>query len=301
MTEQRWRSVAIVLAVVLVGLVGLIFFTDLPGGSPSPTNQPSFGLGSPSASAGGELPSGSPGSSVAPSASVVPSASASTGPSASPTNQPTAAQNRITFTGVKLDARSRSRRQGADLHLPHRRSRIGHGQADREELAGHDPVLPQGRGERHPGVPDWAAGTLTGSTSAKGKTTFSVTAIGAGQRDPDGRRPADVPGARAVGDRHERALRRDRLERLQRAQRPAEGQGRREHRGQGHLGRPSVRLHLLARRPHRPHRWWRLHRQRRRASTGPTPRPPTTSMAFSLVNSDAGFGITPLTMTVTWQ
>jgi len=181
MTEQRWRSVAIVLTVVLVGLVGLIFFTDLPRGSTSASNPPSFALGSPSA---GALSSESPGASIEPSASVEPSASASTGPSASPTNQPTAAQNRVTFSGVKLDARSDPAGKARTFTF----RTDGPGSVTAKLVA----KSPQGTTRfclkvGATGTPlcrIWAAGTLTGLTSAKGKTTFSVTAIGQGIATP---------------------------------------------------------------------------------------------------------------------
>ena len=181
MTEQRWRSVAIVLTVVLVGLVGLIFFTDLPRGSTSASNPPSFALGSPSASA---LSSKSPGASVEPSGSVEPSASASTGPSASPTNQPTAAQNRITFTGVKLDARSNSNGKARTFTF----RTDGPGSVTAKLIAkssgGTTRFCLKVGANGTPVCRIWAAGTLTGLTSAKGKTTFSVTAIGQGSATP---------------------------------------------------------------------------------------------------------------------
>ncbi len=300
MTEQRWRSVAIVLAVVLVGLVGLIFFTDLPGGSPSPTNQPSFGLGSPSASAGGELPSGSPGSSVAPSASVVPSASASTGPSASPTNQPTAAQNRITFTGVKLDARSDSNGKARTFTF----RTDGPGSVTAKLIAkssgGTTRFCLKVGANGTPVCRIWAAGTLTGLTSAKGKTTFSVTAIGQGSATPT----VDVqltfralaPSVTVTNARFDGTD--------SSAYNGLNGQLKVKAGGSIAVkatwgGHPFDYTYSLV------------------DLTDPTgggvfsgngvglertdTETPDHQLAFSLVNSDAGFGITPLTMTVTWK
>jgi hypothetical protein len=285
---------------VLVGLVGLIVFTDLPGGSPGATTRPSLGLGSPSASASGELPSGSPGTSSEPSASVEPSASASTGPSASPTNQPTAAQNRITFTGVKLDARSDPAGKARTFTF----RTDGPGSVSAKLVA----KSPQGTTRfclkvGATGTPlcrIWAAGTLTGLTSAKGKTTFSVTAIGQGIATPtvdvqltfralapsvtvtnarfDGTDSSDYNGlngqlkVKAAGSISVKASWGghpfDYTYSLVDLTDPTGG---------GVFNGNGVGLE--------------------RTDTATTDH----QMAFSLVNSDSGFGITPLTMTISWK
>ena len=99
MTEDRWRTVAIVLGVVLVLLVVLVFVTSLPIGSPSPT--PSATGRRPSGSAAGS-PSESaatptPGETESPSASATP-------PSPTPGVPASAGLATISFTGFKLDA-----------------------------------------------------------------------------------------------------------------------------------------------------------------------------------------------------
>ena len=155
MTEQRWRSVAIVLAVVLVGLVGLIFFTDLPPGSPGPTTGPSartrIAVRERQRQAALRI-AGDVGRAERIGRAERLGLDGTE-------RQPDEPADRRPRTGSRSRASSSTRdripsRQVADVHVPHRRSRVGHGQAVGEEPAGHHPVLPQGRRDRHPAVPD---------------------------------------------------------------------------------------------------------------------------------------------------
>lgn len=175
MTEERWRSVAIVLAVVLVLLVALTFATSLPAGETTPTARPSSSLAAPSIS-------GSPGS---PSASASPSSAGSASPSDSPSASPSASASgtanagvaQVTFSGFKLDAMADP--AGKARTFTFKTDGAGNVQA---KLTARSP---QGTtrfclkvGATKPLCRNWSSGTLTGTTTAKGQTTFVVTLIG---------------------------------------------------------------------------------------------------------------------------
>lgn len=185
MTEAQWRTVAIVLAVVLVGLVGVIFVTGLPGGTTGSTPAPSAASAAPSTGAASGSPAVSAEPSVSPSAtgSTAPSASASTGPSASPTAQPTAAFAQITFTDFRLDANADPDGKARTLTF----KTDGPGTVTAKLTA----KSPQGTarfclrvGASAPLCRNWSSGTLKGTTSAKGQTTFVVTLRGVGIATP---------------------------------------------------------------------------------------------------------------------
>ena len=172
MTEERWRSVAIVLAVVLVLLVALTFATSLPIGESNPTARPSSAAaasaspGSPSASAS-QTATGSPS----------PSASTSASPSASASGTANAGVAQVTFSGFKLDAMDDP--AGKARTFTFKTDGSGNVQAKLVTKS------PQGTtrfclkvGATKPLCRNWASGTLTGTTSAKGQTTFVVTLIG---------------------------------------------------------------------------------------------------------------------------
>jgi len=180
MTEERWRSVAIGLGVVLVALVVVIVATSLPTGSPSPTAQPSGGSpglasGTPAASSSAGAPTEAP--SVPASASAAPTATPS------PTIPPSAGLATVTFTDFKLDAASDS--AGKARTFTFKTDGPGNVKATLSTKS------PQGTskfclkvGGGSPVCRTLASGTLTGTTSAKGKTTFTVTLIGSGIATP---------------------------------------------------------------------------------------------------------------------
>jgi hypothetical protein len=185
MTDERWKTVAIVLAVVLAGLALIVVATSLPSGSASKTAAPS---GSASASSGA-VASGPAGRSAEPSTEAstgstpTPSASASTGPSASPTVPPTAGLAQITFSDFRLDAKSDP--AGVARTFTFKTDGPGNVTA---KLTGKSP---QGTtrfclkvGKTAPLCRDWHGGTLTGTTSSKTQTTFVVTLIGVGIATP---------------------------------------------------------------------------------------------------------------------
>jgi hypothetical protein len=172
MTEERWRSVAIVLAVVLVLLVALTFWTSLPPGEGSATARPS------SAGAASDNP-GSPSAPASPSeaASASPTDSPSASPSASASGTANAGVAQVTFSGFKLDAMDDP--AGKARTFTFKTDGSGNVQA---KLARKSP---QGTtrfclkvGATKPLCRNWSSGTLTGTTSATGQTTFVVTLIG---------------------------------------------------------------------------------------------------------------------------
>ncbi|MDP9482323.1 MAG: hypothetical protein M3P84_03775 [Chloroflexota bacterium] len=180
MTEERWRSVAIALGAALVLLVAIAVAISLPSG-PS-TGQPSgsgpLGLGS--ASPGGSDASTEPSAAE----SEAPSASASTGPSASPTLQPSAPFAQITFTDFGLDAKSDPGGKARTFTF----KTDGPGKVT-AKLTTRSPqgitrfCLKVGSGTAL--CRDWTKGTLTGTTTAKAKTTFQVTLLGVGIATPN--------------------------------------------------------------------------------------------------------------------
>jgi len=110
MTDERWKTVAIVLAVVLAGLALIVVATSLPSGSPSKTAAPAGSAG-PSSEAAASGPAGGsapPSTEASAAPATSPSASASAGPSPSPTVPPTAGLAQITFSNFRLDAKSDS-------------------------------------------------------------------------------------------------------------------------------------------------------------------------------------------------
>jgi hypothetical protein len=185
MTDAQWRSAAIVLALVLVVLVGAIVVTSLPGGTSGSTPPPSTANASPSSGAASASPAGSAEASASPAAgeSSSPSASASTGPSASPTARPSAGFAQITFTDFRLDAASDP--DGATRTFTFRTD--GPGTVTAKLTA----KSPQGTtrfclkvGKTTPLCRNWSGGTLKGTTSSKGQTTFIVTVRGVGVATP---------------------------------------------------------------------------------------------------------------------
>ncbi len=185
MTDERWKTVAIVLAVVLAGLALIVVATSLPSGSPSKTAAPSGSAGASSAA----VASGPAGASTEPSTeasrapATSPSAAASTGPSPSPTIPPTAGLAQITFSNFRLDAKSDP--AGVARTFTFKTDGPGNVTA---KLTGKSP---QGTtrfclkvGKTAPLCRDWHGGTLTGTTSSKTQTTFVVTLIGVGIATP---------------------------------------------------------------------------------------------------------------------
>ncbi len=303
MTEAQWRTVAIVLAVVLAGLVGVIFVTGLPGGSSGPTASPSIANASPSAGAASGSPAGSAVPSVAPSAigSTAPSASASTGPSASPTVAPTAGLAQITFTDFRLDAAADAGGKARTFTF----KTDGPGTVTAKLTA----KSPQGTtrfclrvGASTPLCRNWSGGTLKGITSAKGQTTFVVTLRGVGIATPTvnlgltfrTKTPSvTVTNARFDGTASE-----------------AKGYN-------GLNGRAKIRsggvISVRADWGGKPFDYTYSLVDLVEPSAGGVfpgnstgidrtdPATPTHNYGFSLVNAESGFGRTPMTMTVAWK
>ncbi len=182
MTEERWRNVAIGLGVVFVALVVIVVATSLPSGTSSPTARPSIGSpvagasGTPSASQGGAAPS------EGASAPAAASPSASPKPSASPTLQPTAALAAITFTDFKLDADASS--SGKARTFTFKTDGPGNVKAKLSTKTRGTTTFCLKVGSGKPVCRNFATGTLTGTTTAKGQTTFVVTLIGVGVATP---------------------------------------------------------------------------------------------------------------------
>ena len=179
MTDERWRSIAIVLAIVLALLVVLVLVTSGPAGPSNPTARPSA---SASASSALGSPSASSVASASPSAAESPSASTSANPSATPST-PNAGVAQVTFSGFKLDAASDP--DGKARTFTFKTDGAGNVHA---KLATRSP---QGTtkfclkvGATAPLCRNWRSGDLTGTTSAKGQTTFVVTLIGVGIATP---------------------------------------------------------------------------------------------------------------------
>ena len=183
MTEERWRNVAIGLGVVFVALVVIVVATSFPSGPSSPTARPSSGSpvagasGSPSASEGEATPN------EAASAPATASPPASPTPSASPTVPPSAGLATITFTDFKLDADSDSSGKARTFTF----KTDGPGSVKAKLTT----KTPQGTtkfclkvGSGKPVCRNFATGTLAGTTTAQGKTTFVVTLIGTGIATP---------------------------------------------------------------------------------------------------------------------
>jgi hypothetical protein len=188
MTDERWKTVAIVLAVVVAGLALIAVATSLPSGSASKTAAPS-GSSAASAAAAASGTAGSAGASLAPSAgsgssaSTAPGTSASAGPSAKPTVPPSAGLAQITFSDFRLDAKA----DAAGVARTFTFKTDGPGSVT-AKLTGKSP---QGTtrfclkvGKTAPLCRDWRSGTLTGTTSSKSQTTFVVTMIGIGIATP---------------------------------------------------------------------------------------------------------------------
>ena len=179
MTEERWRNVAIGLGVVFVALVVIAVATSLPSGTPSPTARPS---GSAAAGASGS-PAASGEASPSEEASASASPSASPTPSPSPTVPPSAGLATITFTDFKLDADADS--AGKARTFTFKTDGPGNVKA---KLTAKSPqgttkfCLKVGTGKAV--CRTFASGTLTGTTTAKGQTTFVVTLIGTGIATP---------------------------------------------------------------------------------------------------------------------
>ena len=183
MTEERWKTIAIVLAVVVAGLGLIAVATSLPSGAASRTAAPSASAGSSGAIASGSRPSVEPSVAPSPSSEITPKPSTSTAPSASPTVPPTAGLAQITFSNFRLDAKS---------------DPAGHARTFTFKTDGPGKVTakmtgrsPQGTtrlclkvGSSTPLCRDWRSGTLTGTTSSKTQTTFVVTLIGVGIATP---------------------------------------------------------------------------------------------------------------------
>lgn len=179
MTEERWRSVAIVLGVVLVVLVGVVFVTSFPSGSASPTASAGASIVRPSdgavASPSAATPSSEPSESATPTATET--------PKPSPTTATTAGLATISFTGFKLDADNDPAGKARTFTF----KTDGPGTV-KAKLTGKSP---QGTstfclkvGSSKAVCRAWKTGQLTGTTSAKGQTTFVVTAIGVGTATP---------------------------------------------------------------------------------------------------------------------
>ena len=178
MTEERWRNVAIVLAVVLVLLVVSSFVTSFPAGPRTrlrarrrrqPGRRP---VGRPSAT------SSAAAGSAGPSATASPSASAKASPTASASGTANAGVAQVTFSGFKLDATTDPAGKARTFTFKTDGPGNVNAKLGEEEPTGHDQVLPQGRVDCHGDLPDWTSGELTGTTSAKGQTTFVVTRSG---------------------------------------------------------------------------------------------------------------------------
>jgi hypothetical protein len=176
MTDERWRSIAIALAIVLALLVVLVVVTSGPSGTPNPTARPSSAAG---ASAGS--PSASAAESATPSAgSVAPSASSAASPTPA---TPNAGVAQVTFSGFKLDADADP--GGKARTFTFKTDGAGNVHAKLTTKS------PQGTtkfclkvGATKPLCRNWTNGDLTGTTSAKGQTTFVVTLIGVGIATP---------------------------------------------------------------------------------------------------------------------
>jgi len=175
--NDRWRTITIVLAVVLA-LLGGITAAVVIGGGPGPTVLPS-----PTTAAGG---SSAPSASASGLPSVAPSATASApaaSPTATPSPTPQANLTTITFTAMKLDAQ-----KGLLAGLSRTFSFATEGPGT--VVAVVKPTISSGRtiaclkpagGSAicHTGP----SATLTGTT-VRAKTTWTLTAIGSGVDAP---------------------------------------------------------------------------------------------------------------------
>ncbi len=185
MTDERWKTVAIVLAVAVAGLALIVVATSLPSGSASKTAAPSGSAGASAAAGadGSSGPSAQPSTEASATAAASASPSASTGPSTSPTVPPSAGLAQITFSDFRLDAKS----DPAGLARTFTFKTDGPGKVT-AKLTGKSPqgttrfCIKVGTGK--PFCRDWRSGTLTGTTSSKSQTTFVVTVLGVGIATP---------------------------------------------------------------------------------------------------------------------
>ncbi len=183
MTEERWRNVAIVLALVLALLVVLVVATSLPGGSSNATPRPSASAARPSAGGSPSATSSAAAGSAGPSATASPSASAKASPSASASGTANAGVAQVTFSGFKLDATSDPAGKARTFTFKTDGAGNVHAKLARKSPQGTTKFCLK-VGSTAPICRNWTSGELTGTTSAKGQTTFVVTLIGVGIATP---------------------------------------------------------------------------------------------------------------------
>ena len=176
--NDRWRNVAIILAVILALLGGITAAVVITGG-PAPAVLPS-----PTTASGGSSAPSSASASASPSTgSATPSSGASASPTPVPSPTPQPNLTTITFTAMKLDAQ-----KGALVGLPRTFAFTTQGPGTVTVVL--KPTLSSGRtiaclkpaggtATCHTGP----GATLTGTTT-RPKTNWTVTAIGSGTDAP---------------------------------------------------------------------------------------------------------------------
>lgn len=178
------------LAVALALTIGVAVAVSLPSSGPgSATNQPggsSAALGSalPSGSAGSIAPGSSSGPSGGPAASgsPVPSGSPAASPSPTATPIPAAPIAQIVFAGFRLDASSDQ--AGAARTFTFKTDGPGTITAKLATTSGGKSRMCLTVGKTAPLCRNESSGTLTGITSSTRQTTFVVTLIGFGAATP---------------------------------------------------------------------------------------------------------------------
>ena len=189
MSDSNWRSLAIMLAVVLALGLGLAFAVSMPSSPSAATNSPggssaALGSGQPGGSAASIAPGSSAGSSGQPagSAGSIPSASPLASPSPTATPVRGAPSSQIVLAGFRLDASSDS--AGAARTFTFKTDGPGTATAKLATSTKGKTTMCLTVGKTAPLCRNWTAGTLTGITSSAKQTTFVVTLIGQGAATP---------------------------------------------------------------------------------------------------------------------
>ncbi len=243
--NDRWRNVAIILAVILALLGGITAAVVITGG-PAPAVLPS-----PTTAAGGSTAPSSAGTasrrrprSLPPSSAPLPS------PTAVPSPTPQPNLTTIEFTAMRLDPQSHAATGAAPRTFAFTTEGPGTVTAVFKQTiaGGQDDRLPERR-RRKQHLPD-RHGRDPDQHDEQGQDQLD------GHRDrlrlerADAQHQPDLQQLQAVGQAHQRALRRDVVP-VRRSDVPADRRQGRLGRDQGRLGRPPVRL--------RPDRRARLH------------------------------------------
>jgi hypothetical protein len=177
--NDRWRNVAIILAVVLALLGGITAAVVITGG-PAPAVLPS-----PTTAAGGSTAPSSAGASVAPSGGVVlPSSGPSAAPTPAPTPTPQPNLTTIQFTAMRLDPQSHAATGAAPRTFAFTTEGPGTVTAIfKQTIAGGKTIACLNAVGGSSICRTGTAETLT-STTSKAKTSWTATAIGSGSSAP---------------------------------------------------------------------------------------------------------------------